>query len=312
MLLSIPPTYLLRLAKERMSTNSTGVCTVGVRALRNAARAQRCTCKFCKRQLAAEDIAIHEQECGEIPLQCSTCTEKIARKHMKDHVCPNEVVTCSCGASLRRKEMERHQEQHCPCLPAPCPLACGLDLARKDIPFHMINCPMRVLKCNVPGCNEETRHSEMVPHKRENVAKHLELYAVEEQRKAWSLKEASASTEIVSKSAVFLTWVVPVDWKWPIASHPIQAFNRQWRIVLTRGRLWLQYFRGADIIRVAIAFFIQKKENDAKRVYISRGHIKLKERRGHGFILPSAFSEGTKILVNCRIIELAAFLAEKP
>ena len=53
----------------------------------------------------------------------------------------------------------------------------------------MINCPMRVLKCNVPGCNEETRHSEMVPHKRENVAKHLELYAVEEQRKAWSLKE---------------------------------------------------------------------------------------------------------------------------
>ena len=110
--------------------NTTLISYIPNIALRNAARAQRCTCKFCKRQLAAEDIAIHEQECGEIPLQCSTCTEKIARKHMKDHVCPNEIVNCSCGASVRRKEMERHQEQHCPCLPAPCPLACGLDLAR--------------------------------------------------------------------------------------------------------------------------------------------------------------------------------------
>lgn len=45
------------------------------------------------------------------------------------------------------------------------------------------------MKCDVPGCNEVTRHSEMVRHKRGNVAKHLELYAVEEQKKAWSLKE---------------------------------------------------------------------------------------------------------------------------
>ncbi|XP_029184237.2 uncharacterized protein LOC114952437 [Acropora millepora] len=175
----------------------------------------------------------------------------------------------------------------------------------------MINCPKRLMKCDVPGCNELTRHLELVPHKRENVAKHLQLYAVEEQRKAWSLKEATASTQIASKGAVVLTWVVPGDWKWPIASPPIQAFNRQWRIVLARGKLWLQYFRGVEVIRVAIAFFIRKTKNDAKTVFFSPGHIKLRERRGQGFILPSAFSEGTSMIVDCRIIELAAFLTEK-
>jgi len=110
--------------------NTTLQCYIPNIALRNAARAQRCTCKFCQRQLVAEDVATHEQECGEIPLQCATCSEKIARKHIKDHVCPNELVNCSCGASVRRKEMERHQAQLCPCLSTSCPLACGLDLAR--------------------------------------------------------------------------------------------------------------------------------------------------------------------------------------
>ena len=69
--------------------NTTLHCYIPNIALRNAARAQRCTCKFFQRQLVAEDVATHEQECGEIPLQCATCSEKIARKHMKDHVCPN-------------------------------------------------------------------------------------------------------------------------------------------------------------------------------------------------------------------------------
>ena len=63
-------------------------------------------------------------------MQCTTCSEKIEMKHMKDHVRPNEIVNYSCGASVRRKEMERHQAQYCPCHPASCPLACGLDLTK--------------------------------------------------------------------------------------------------------------------------------------------------------------------------------------
>ena len=84
--------------QEDQSATSCPVCNTALLsyipniALRNLARAQRCTCKFCKRQLVAEDIATHEQEYDEIPLQCTTCSEKIARKHVKDHVCPNKIV----------------------------------------------------------------------------------------------------------------------------------------------------------------------------------------------------------------------------
>lgn len=77
---------------------------------------------------------------------------------------------------------------------------------------------------------------------------------------------------------------------------------------MTRGKLWFQYYRGVKIIRIAFAFFIEKTGDDAKKVIISRGHIKLKVRRGHSFALPSEFAEGT---VNCRIVELAAILENK-
>jgi len=50
---------------------------------------------------------------------------------------------------------------------------------KKDIPFHMINCPKRVMDYVVPGCDEVTRQSEVVPHKWENVAKHSEFYVME-------------------------------------------------------------------------------------------------------------------------------------
>ena len=66
-----------------------------------------------------------------------------------------------------------------------------------------------------------------------------------------------------------------------------------------------------NVLSISSRFFIQKTSNDAKTVLISPGHIKLKEWRVHGFILPSAFSEGSRMLVDCRIIELAAFLTEK-
>ncbi|CAH3169205.1 unnamed protein product [Pocillopora meandrina] len=144
---------------------------------------------------------------------------------------------CACGARVRRVDMHRHRTQLCPCLPASCPLTCGLELGRKDVPFHMVICPKRIVQCGVPGCLDVIRQSEMVVHIRDNARKHLGLYAIDEQAKVWSLKEATVYTEIKSKSAVVLTWLVPNDWKWPIASPLVQAFDREWRLVLTRGKL---------------------------------------------------------------------------
>ncbi|RMX52617.1 hypothetical protein pdam_00016856 [Pocillopora damicornis] len=148
----------------------------------------------------------------------------------------------------------------------------------------MVTCPKRIVQCGVPGCLDVIRQSEMVVHNRDNARKHLDLYAIDEQTKVWSLKEirillltiATFYTEIESKRAVVLTWLVPNDWKWPIASPLVQAFDREWRLFLTRGKLWLQYYRGVKIVRIAFAFFIEKKGDDAKKVIISRGHIKLR------------------------------------
>ena len=60
---------------------------------------------------------------------------------------------------------------------------------RRGIPFHMVTCPKRIVQCGVPGCLDVIRQSEMVVHNRDNARKHLDLYAIDEQTKAWSLKE---------------------------------------------------------------------------------------------------------------------------
>ena len=64
-----------------------------------------------------------------------------------------------------------------------------LTFDRKDIPFHMVTCPKRIVQCGVPGCLDVIRQSEMVVHIRDNARKHLGLYAIDEQAKVWSLKE---------------------------------------------------------------------------------------------------------------------------
>lgn len=287
------------------------VCYIPNIALRNAARELACTCKHCNRQITAEAVESHKNECGEIPLQCNTCPEKFPRNQLGFHECPNEITDCTCGARVKRMEMQKHKTQHCPCLPVFCPLACGLELARKDISLHMAKCPKRVVQCAVPGCQVMIRLSEVELHERQSTTKHLDLFETDRQKKAWSLYEGKISTEIECKDAVLLTWRVPRDWKWPIASPPMDAFRRKWRLVLTGGKLWLQHFRGVDAIRIVFAFFIENTTGAVKKVFVSRSNIKLKERRGHGFTLPTVFSEGTELRVNCRVLELAANLKDK-
>ena len=106
------------------------VCYIPNIALRNAARDLVCTCKHCKRQIKAEAVVSHKNECGEIPLQCNTCPEKFPRNQLGLHECPNELTDCMCGARVKRMEMQQHKTHHCPCLPVFCPLVCGLELAR--------------------------------------------------------------------------------------------------------------------------------------------------------------------------------------
>ena len=63
-------------------------------------------------------------------LQCNTCPEKFPRNQLRFHDCPHEMIDCTCGARVKRTEMQQHKTHHCPCLPVFCPLTCGLELAR--------------------------------------------------------------------------------------------------------------------------------------------------------------------------------------
>lgn len=82
------------------------------------------------------------------------------------------------------------------------------------------------------------------------------------------------------------------------------------RSFICKSNIWITHI-SLNLSFISSRFFIEKKGDDAKKVIISRGHIKLKERRGHGFVLPSEFVEGTEFWVNCRIVELAAILKNK-
>ena len=106
------------------------VCYIPIIALRNAARELACTWKHCKRQITAKAVVSHKNECGEIPLQCNTPPEKFPKNPLGFHECPNDITDCTCGARVKRMEIQQHKMHHCPCLPVFCPLACGLELAR--------------------------------------------------------------------------------------------------------------------------------------------------------------------------------------
>ena len=116
------------------------VCYIPNIALRNAARELACTCKHCRRQITAETVESHKNECGEIPLQCKTCPEKFPRNQLGFHECPNEITDCTCGARVKRMEMQQHKAHHCSCLPVFCRLLPFSVWVRTCKVFHLFDC----------------------------------------------------------------------------------------------------------------------------------------------------------------------------
>ena len=52
--------------------------------------------------------------------------QEFPRNQLGFDECPNEITDCTCGARVKRMEMQKHKTHHCPCLPVFFPLACGL------------------------------------------------------------------------------------------------------------------------------------------------------------------------------------------
>ena len=70
---------------------------------------------------------------------------------------------------------------------------------RKDMSFHMVECPKRVVQCAVPGCHVMLRLAEVEVHNRESKTKHLNLFEIDRQKKAWSLYEVRVFLLMVIK-----------------------------------------------------------------------------------------------------------------
>ena len=92
--------------------NTTPICYIPNIALRNAARALNCTCKYCK---------------GNINLPEGVWRNSCAVQYMPWKDCEESTKLTPL---VRRVEMHRHRTQFCPCLPASCSLTCGLEPGR--------------------------------------------------------------------------------------------------------------------------------------------------------------------------------------
>lgn len=68
----------------------------------------------------------------------------------------------------------------------------------------MVKCPKRVVQCAVPGCQVMIRLSEIVAHNRENTTKHLDLYEIDRQKKAWSLNEVRVFLLMIIKLVIYV------------------------------------------------------------------------------------------------------------
>ena len=77
---------------------------------------------------------------------------------------------------------------------------------------------------------------------------------------------------------------------WITSNSSLVSINRSF---ICKSNIWITHI-SLNLSFISSRFFIEKKGDDAKKVIISRGHIKLKEWRGHGLVLPSEFVEGTE------------------
>lgn len=82
----------------------------------NACRMRPYSCKYCREYRSAyEDVKTnHKAVCGHYPIKCpKRCGEKIPRKDIEAHICPNDLIECSykfagCQARVLRKNLQRH------------------------------------------------------------------------------------------------------------------------------------------------------------------------------------------------------------
>ena len=119
-------------------------------------------------------------ECKYVNVACIYCSEMYLRKdidsHEKEH-CKSRPFECEyCGYSSTFRNVTEEHILECRLCPVPCTQNCGASFKRKDLERHKTNdCPNTEVACEVDGCDAKVLRKDMSEHMEKDVSKHALL-----------------------------------------------------------------------------------------------------------------------------------------
>ena len=143
----------------------------------------------------SDDDTCRESGCPFCELECCHCKKKLQRRSLCDHEknCLKRPYKCPCCDDYKStfKDVTTEHISACPCQLVPCTSECGETLQRKDLASHLeTTCPLQKIECSFhyAGCEEKLPRKDMPAHIKDNLAEHMSLQAMSNQRQLDELK----------------------------------------------------------------------------------------------------------------------------
>lgn len=107
-------------------------------------------CLGCKATFTLDMAKHHVNNCPEMEMVCSHCTEKVKRGDTSFHSdrCVMKEVHCVCGIRLKQKDIDAHKEDSCSWKKISCPLNCKDMIERFVMFLSFLRC-LRTIKKNI-------------------------------------------------------------------------------------------------------------------------------------------------------------------
>ena len=114
-------------------------------------------CKYCKGYVRRLDMDSHKSQCDLWPSKCEFCSIEISQKNVETHY-----KFCSAGPVLCKN------------------FECSKRLKRKDLDYHLNECPWSLVYCEYrhAGCEVRIFRKDMPNHLEKNTKKHLDLFDI--------------------------------------------------------------------------------------------------------------------------------------
>lgn len=213
----------------------------------------------------------HQETGSFLLLECPNgCPGSHLRDSLERHleICPQEKVPCKYFTTeVERYILDQH-EPTCQEKPGPCPLNCGHNLPRSHVHLHLDECPKRMMKCSVAGCNNfyqlgmENAHNELYQGSHRALLKSQ----VESLQRAIYDKSQVAVKRELSKRKCY-RWTVPKssiripkDISSPLFGFESHTFRCLWKRTSGQNRLFLNAVFGSSPITVQTRFVLLNED----------------------------------------------------